>query len=380
MLRIGLKMLIGDPVKYVGLIFGVAFAALLIIQQTSIFVGLLNTAGSQVRSVEEATLWVMDPAVQTYNDNRPMRDTMLARVRGAPGVSWAVPLLSGAGTVRLDDGRQIGATITGVDDATLIGAPLTLLLGTRESLREPDAIVIDEDGFKRLFPEKALRTGDVVELNDNRAVIRGIAKTVPRFGGGVTLYARYSTALGFLNSGRSQLSFIVAREAPGIDVEDVAREITARTGLKAISRAAFVKAIVDDVVQNTGIPISFITTAILGVIVGIAIVALTFTIFIAENVRQFGALKAIGVSNGQLIAMVLAQAALVGVLGYAIGLGAAGWFFLAAAANIPTFQGFFLPWEVALLTAAAIVVIIVLAALVAMRRVLVIDPAVTFRG
>jgi len=136
----------------------------------------------------------------------------------------------------------------------------------------------------------------------------------------------------------------------------------------------------NDIIQNTGIPISIGTTNVLGVIVGIAIVGLTFTIFVAENLKQFGALKAIGVSNPQLVGMVLTQAALVGLLGYAIGLGVAGWFFLFAAANIPTFQSFFLPWEVAALAAAVVVFIITTAALVAMRRVLVIDPAVVFRG
>ncbi|MGL1761032.1 FtsX-like permease family protein, partial [Vibrio parahaemolyticus] len=82
-----------------------------------------------------------------------------------------------------------------------------------------------------------------------------------------------------------------------------ARSIAAATGLKAVTREAFIKASRDDVIENTGIPISIGTTDVLGIIVGVAIVGLTFTIFITENLRQFGALKAIGVSNGQLVRM-----------------------------------------------------------------------------
>lgn len=380
MLRIALKMLIGDPVKYLGLVFGVAFATLLIAQQTSIFVGILTSTGAEVRAAEEATLWVMDPSVVTIANNRPVRDTMLARVRGVEGVAWAVPLLRGGAAIRLNDGRQFGANINGLDDATLIGAPKAMLLGSVDNLRDPDAVIIDADGYGRLFPGEPRRLGAEVQINDRRAVIRGIAKTNPSFSGGIALYSRYSTALGFLNTGRSQLSFILAREAPGYSVSGVAEEISRSTGLKALSRADFAKANRDDVIQNTGIPISIGSTNVLAVIVGIAIVGLTFTIFVAENLKQFGALKAIGVSNPQLVFMVLAQAALVGLLGYAIGLGVAGWFFLFAAANIPSFQGFFLPWEVAALAALVVVFIIITAALVAMRRVLVIDPAVVFRG
>ncbi len=377
---VALKMLIGDPVKYLGLIFGVAFATLLIVQQTAIFVGLLSRAGAEVSDVQEATLWVMDPAVQTIADSRPLRDTMLARVRGVAGVAWASPLIRGGAAIRSRSGRQLGTVITGVDDATLIGLPSTMKLGQRDNLRDPDAIFLDSDGFGRLFPGITPRLGDEVELNDHRAVIRGIVKTSPSFGGGVPLFTRYATALGFINSGRTQLSFILAREAPGTSVADAAKAITRATGLKALSRADFVKASRDDVIQNTGIPISIGTTDVLGVIVGVAIVGLTFTIFITENLKQFGALKAIGVSNRQLVGMVLTQGALAGTIGYAIGLGLAGWFFLSAAANIPTFDGFFLPWEVALLAGVIVVFIIVAAALLAIRRVLVIDPAIVFRG
>jgi putative ABC transport system permease protein len=381
MIRIALKMLIGDPVKYLGLIFGIAFATLLILQQTSIFVGLLSRAGAEVRGVGEATIWVMDPAVVKVNDNRPMRDTMLARVRGVPGIAWASPLLRGGAAIGLADGRQFSASIAGVDDATLIGGPAAMVLGYVDNLSEPSAIIVSEEGYKFLFPDAPLKLGAEVELNDRRAVIRGISKTNPNFsGGGIELFARYSTALSFINSGRTQLSFILAREANGVTVAQAAQSVTAATGLKAVSRDDFVKASRDDVIDNTGIPISIGTTVVLGIIVGIAIVGLTFTIFIAENLKQFGALKAIGVSNGQLVGMVLTQAALVGVIGYTIGFGLAGWFFLSAEANIPTFQGFFLPWEVALGTAGIVVVIITIAALIAMRRVLVIDPAIVFRG
>ena len=380
MLRVALKMLVGDPVKYFGLVFGVAFATLLIAQQTSIFVGLLGRAGAEVRAVSEATLWVMDPAVTTVADSRPLRDTMLGRVRGVAGIDWAVPLLRGSVALRLRDGRQIGATLVGVDDGTLIGGPGAMVLGSLESLREPGGIVIDEEGYKRLFPGTSLQLGAELEINDARAVIVGIAKTTPSFINGAVVHARYSTAIGFLNNGRNQLSFIIARERPGIAIERLCRAITEQTGLKALPSKEFVQASRDDVIQNTGIPISIATTDVLGVIVGIAIVALTFTIFVAENLRQFGALKAVGVSSGQLVAMVLAQAGLVGAMGYAIGLGVSGAFFIFAAAKIPTFQGFYLPVEVAALAALVVALIIVIAGLVAIRRVLVIDPAIVFRG
>ena len=71
----------------------------------------------------------------------------------------------------------------------------------------------------------------------------------------------------------------------------------------------------------TGIPINFGITVFLGFLVGTAIAGQTFYNFTIENLKQFGALKAMGASNLRIVAMILLQAAVVGVLGYGIGVG-----------------------------------------------------------
>lgn len=60
--------------------------------------------------------------------------------------------------------------------------------------------------------------------------------------------------------------------------------------------------------RNTGIPVNFGITIAIALIVGLAVAGQTFYMFTIENLRQFGALKAIGVTNGRLIGMVLLQA------------------------------------------------------------------------
>ena len=75
--------------------------------------------------------------------------------------------------------------------------------------------------------------------------------------------------------------------------------------------------------QRTGIPVNFGITVLLGFIIGAAIAGQTFYLFTIDNLKQFGALKAMGVSNGGIVGMVLVQGLVVGVLGYAIGFGLA---------------------------------------------------------
>jgi len=117
----------------------------------------------------------------------------------------------------------------------------------------------------------------------------------------------------------------------------------------------------------------------LGFIVGTAVAGQTFYLFVLENLRHFGALKAMGVADGRLLAMVILQAAVVGVMGYAIGMGMATGFF-AITGNMTHLRGFVLPWQVMAGTAAAVSVIVLLASALAVRRVWVLEPAVVFRG
>ena len=84
MFWIAWKMLIGNRVKYLGIIFGVVFAALLIAQQASIFCGLMSLTVSQIRDVEGPSIWVMDKNVQFVDDIKPLSDNELFRVKGVP--------------------------------------------------------------------------------------------------------------------------------------------------------------------------------------------------------------------------------------------------------------------------------------------------------
>ena len=85
--------------------------------------------------------------------------------------------------------------------------------------------------------------------------------------------------------------------------------------------------------KYTGIPINFGITTLLGFIVGTAIAGQTFYNFTIENLRQFGTLKAMGLSNERLVAMiVLLQATVVGLLGYCLGVGLAAVFGVLAGA------------------------------------------------
>jgi putative ABC transport system permease protein len=378
---IAIRMLVGDTAKYLGMIFGVAFAVLLISQQSAIFFGLLQGSAAAVVEVRDADIWVMDPRVQFIDGARALPDTALQRVRGVPGVAWAAPHLRTTTTIATAGVELTSASLVGVDDASLAGMPAVVAEGTRESLNAPGAVMLNSTGWTFLFKDKPFEPGLELELNDSRAVVVGLVDSASQtLAQDVQVYARYSTALSFSPGGRNRLSYVLAKAEAGQDPRVVAQRIEATTGLKALTREGFRDATQGYIISNTGIPQSFASVVSLGVIVGIVVVALTFSLFIRDNAKQFGALRAMGISGWQLTGMVMLQGAVVGALGYGIGLGLAAWLVDAIAQSVLAFRGFFVPWQVAALSAAIVVLIITLAGLGGLRRVLQVDPAAVFRG
>ena len=104
---------------------------------------------------------------------------------------------------------------------------------------------------------------------------------------------------------------------------EVIQRIRDQTGLGAFTAEDFGWKTIGWVLKNTGIGINFGTTILLGFIVGMAIAGQTFYLFTVENLRQFGALKAMGASTFTLARMILLQAFTVGITGYGVGIGLA---------------------------------------------------------
>ena len=378
MIWIAFRMLIGNRGKYLGIVLGIAFASLLIAQQASIFCGLMLRTSSQVKDIQSAGIWVRDPNMQFVDDIKPMTSTALLRVRGVPGVKWAVPLYKGLSRVRLSDGNYQQIILIGVDDATLVGAPTEMLYGSIFDLQRPDAVIIDDAGWAQLWPDEPYHAGKTFELNDRRAFVVGVCKASRTFQTFPVVYSRFKQATTFVPMERRMLSFVLAEAQDGRDVDEVCAEIEKRTDLMAIGRVDFAWKTMRYYMERTGIPVNFGITVILGFIVGTAIAGQTFYLFTIENLRQFAMLKAMGASDRAILGMVLFKAVVVGASGYGLGVGMAALFgqLTLDASKL----AFYMPWEVMVITAAAVVLMLLLSSVLSVRRVLTVEPAIVFQG
>lgn len=376
---VALRMLTGDRAKYFGLVFAIAFCTFLLENQTSIFANIMRRTANQILDVTDAEVWVMDPKTEYWEQTKALKDTDLTRVRGVPGVRWAVRLFKGNPVARTAEGKFAVSFLVGLDDATLAGAPRKMVLGSWERLREPDSVVIDRAGYILLFPGEPLELGRGLEMNDHRVTIVGISEASAPFVSLPVMHARYSEAVNFLGRERTQLSFIIARPAPGVSPEELTARIAERTGLRARTTSEFMWDCVNYYLKNTGIPVNFGITIAVALVVGTVVAGQTFYLFTVENLRQFGALKAMGVTNGRLVGMILLQAGSVAALGFGLGTGLAATFFEITATQLAT-RGIILMWQSVALSGGCILFVVIVASLLSIRRVLVLEPAAVFRG
>ena len=376
---IAIKMLIGDKSKYLALVFGVAFATLLIAQQASLFTGLMARTAAVINDVTENDIWVMDKRVRYIEEVTPMRDIELANVRSVPGVLWAVPFYKGLAIMTTPDGYVQQVQLIGVDEISLIGMCPEVLMGDYTELREPQSAMIDRNGFIFTWPGQKLHIGKHVEINDNRVKINAICNASATFITYPTLYISYKYALTILPPSRNNMSYILVKGRPGANIKELAKQIEKTTQLQALTNNDFAWRSIHYVLTKTGVPINFGITVLLGILIGGAITAQTFYIFVIENLRQFGTMKAIGLSNSQILRMVFAQAALIMSLGYSIGIGFTALFFRATK-NITSFKGFYLRFDISLGVFLMISIIIIFATIFSLRRVFNVDPGLVFRG
>lgn len=374
------KMLTGNRGKYFAIIMGVTFGAFLITQQASVFCGLMLLTTSQIKDIEGADIWVMDKNMQYVDDIKPMSDNELWRVRGVSGVDWAVRLYKGITRARLQDGKFQQMIMIGLDDATLVGAPRHMVVGNLDDLRRPDAVIMDEAGFHQLWPGETPGPGKSFEMNDRRAVVVGICRSRKTFMTFPIIYTRYSQAVSFVPMERKVLSFVLANPSPGLSAEEVCLRITKETGLQAQTRDQFTWTTIWYYFHKTGIPFNFFTTVLLGFVVGAAICGQTFYMFTLENLKQFGALKAMGARNLQLVGMILLQALVVGFIGFSLGVGSVALFFGEFLMKKTDKLAFFMPWQIVAGAGGAILVMVLFSALFSMWRVIWLEPAVVFKG
>jgi putative ABC transport system permease protein len=374
-LRLAYKLLVNDKAKFTALLIGITFAVFLMTEITAMFAGVLNRASATVINIG-AKVWVMDPAVQTVANTIGMPDYTLDAVRSMHGVKFAVPLFSGGALVKLQDGTYQSVNVIGLDDTSLFGRP-QMEQGQIDNIYAEGAfLVVDDSEFPKLGNPKI---GTVFELNDNRGVVTGIARVATSALFGVpSLYTTYYRAIQYIPNPRYTISYLLVEPKSESDIPSIQKQVRS-LGYLALTRDQFETKISNFYMFQTSLGMNMLIMTIISFVVGLSISGQTFYTFILENLEKFGALKAIGTKNRELVMMILFQATFTSLTGYGLGIGLCTLATALAKMRLPDYASRITYGNLGI----ALLMVVIIAAVssyIGVRKVLRIEPFDIFRG
>ncbi len=369
------KLLVNDRGKFAALIIGITFAMFLMVQLTSIFAGILQKASANIINLG-ARVWIMDPAVNNPLNSIPLPDTVLAAVRSIDGVAYAVPVYSGASLVKLNNGTYQPVTVIGLDDTTLVGRP-QLLEGKIEDIYGENAFIVIKDQEYVKLGNPTL--GTTFELNDHRGVIVGIAQvTTSGLFGMPTLYTTYGRAIQYIPTQRFTAAYILVEPKSEADIPHIKAQVAA-LGYLALTKEEFIHRVSNYYKFQTGVGTNILIMTVTSFLVGLSISGQTFYTFVLENLDKFGALKAIGAKNRELIYMILFQAGFTGLTGYGLGVGLSSLLINIAVRKVPGYAGTITFFNLGL-ALMMLLIIVCFSSYIAARKIIRVEPFEIFRG
>jgi putative ABC transport system permease protein len=373
MVSLARRNLFHDKVRLAVTLTGIVFAIVLSVVQMGLFIGFTSTTSGVIDN-SGVDIWVASQGVPFLEVGVPFSERKLYQLLSTPGVAGAEKLIVRVASWKRSDGAEEGIIIVGFDPATGYGGPWNVVEGEVRNAAAEDAVFID-----RLYADKLgiRRAGDVVEINGRRARVVGFTRRIRSFTTWPYVLTSFKNAVRYSGIRNDQTVYVLVRVASGASVAAVQRAISARVpGVDVYTTAEFSRRTRIYWMLTTGAGVAILIAAVLGLVVGIVVVSQTIYALTMDHIREFGTLKAIGASNRYLYRVLIEQAVLSGVIGYAAGIAvcyAIGWLGRDAGVAI------LLPWQLTATMFVLTVVMCVSAALVSINKVTRIEPGLVFK-
>ena len=383
MFRYALRNLLQNKIRLVISVGGVALALTLILALDAIMTGVEGQLTAYIDH-SGADVFVSQAGVRNMHMvSSWLPASIVGKVQAVPGVASVTPIMYVTDTMDVGPKQDRYAVyVIGLPPGATIGGPWRIARGV--SIPAEGQAVID----RGVAEQYALGIGDKVKILGQELTIAGLSEGTGNMLNSMAFITlddftrlRGNIQMGGDTSSDATMptvSFVLVKVKPGVSPEAVATRIEQEvTSVTAQSREAFAtqeRKIVKDMVTD------LITTMnLVGFLVGLAVMALTVYIATLSRRQEYGILKAVGAHNRYLYGTVLAQALYSVVLGVALALSIT--FLLSVI--IPNL-GSNLALEISsaslLKVSILSLVIAALSALLPIRQIAGLDPALVFKG
>ncbi len=369
-----LKTLFADRGKLITALVGVVFSIVLVNVQGGLFLGLLKKASLLV-DYGQADIWVGHKLMHNVDFAQDIPQRWVYAIRGVPGVLQAEPYLVGHSMMTLPSGGYENVVVVGSERTSLLGTAWSTSTSAAEALRQPGGIIVDEfEDAKLEFPQ----IGDLREIGGKRARIVGRSRGIVGFLVTPYVFTTLEQAGSYLKKPHNLCSYFLVRLAPGADAREVCREIRNRVPhVEAYTRREYGRRSIDYWMTRTGLGISFGAATMLGLLVGLVIVAQTLYASVLDRLSEFGTLKAMGARESQIYRILFVQSSSMALAGAILGLQ-----IVAAVQNSFTspHAPIVIPWWLSLGSCALVLAICLVSSVLPYLRIRKLDPVMVLQG
>lgn len=318
MLWLALKTLFHEKGRLIITLTGIIFSTVLTLTQLSMYLGMMGNATSIIRHTD-ADIWIASKNIQNFDFANPFPEERINKVKALPDILWAEKIILTWGFLKLANGGQEQVQIIGFNPDTGIGAPWHMITGSASDVKGGRYMIADKTAEQRLGK---LEAGTLWELNEKRFRLVGLSEGIKSFTTAPVIFMSYNQTRNFTKGWvlADQTSYIVAKVQDKKKIKEVAAAL--KTTMKdndIFTKNGFISKTVMYWTVQTGIGMGFFLTAILGLIVGGAIVGQTVYANTMEHLREFGTLKALGARNSDIYQVIFSQVSISAVIGYSVG-------------------------------------------------------------
>lgn len=361
-----------DKTRFFVAVLGITGAVFLMVFQGSILLGFLQAA-SKIIDTSSADLWITGRGVSCFEFPVTMERRFVEIAHSVPGVADTSRICTSQVELRKQDGNQQLVVLVGADARVGDRFPMPRISG--HGGIEPESIVVDESNASLLnlthYPQ-------AVELNQQRATVLGQTSGFGSFLGSPYVFTSYADGARYIHLSPEETMFILIRIVDGASVGAVRESLQKRLqNVDVWTQDEFSQKARLYWLTQTGAGGAILMAALLGFLVGLAIVSQSIYATTMENIEEFATLKAIGASNAFIIRTIVLQSLMCGIAGYVLGVLITAPVVHAAAASISWVS---MPlWLPAVVFLPALLMC-VLASILSIRTALSVEPARVFRA
>lgn len=375
MLYVAARILLYDKSRSLITLVGVIFAVSLIFNQLGIFMGLMETS-SVIIDNTPGDIWITSKNSKNFDFAQPFPEYVHHQMLSEKDILWAEKLIVAWGIIKQKEGGTDQIEVVGFNVDTGIGGPWEMKEGNVSLLKNGNFAIVDESAMARLGE---IRVGEYRDVQSRRVQVVGICRGVKSFTTAPIMYTSYALAQRLINYIPSDSTvFIVAKLRPGASEKPVLENLRKRLkGNDVYTKQEFSTKTRRYWAIETGVGFSFLLTIVISFLVGILIVGQTIYNSTMEHIKEFGTLKAMGASNMDIYNIIISQALINSLLGYFISLVVTilSVYFYEAIGMVMVVN-----WWINIIVLLLTAGMCVIAALISIRRIRSIDPAILFRG